>query len=601
MSPAVFRLVWDSIRDREPYPSVTVTLGYDSLSRIESQTSRNTAGDILEQFTYEFDEQNRVTFEGSVDGTERRYQYDAAGRLEQESTRDAQGNFQVVDYSYDRVGNRVARVDSSGPDTTYRYDENDRLLSETTGGVETTYHYDGDGRLVLKSTVGGEQIDYAWDALDQLIRVTKTNGPDMTVIEYRYDIDGVRTAVVVDGVEHRLLYDSVGQVPEVVEIYAADGTTISSSTIGYGVVHQTADGQDEYPVKDYRGSHRLVTNAAAAISGSADYDAFGTPTDDGIGTGLHRGFLGEFTDASGLVHLRARNLDTATGRFITTDPYSGDVALPLSLHDYAYAHNDPINLQDPTGLTTLSEQLTAFAVRNQGLIAGALSSAVAGIVLRKLTGTIDWSGNTYTFGAFNFEIGLTPFASEVVDGIQGHVLDFTFAESFGASIQDYVSEKKRKKALAVQKRKNASARQYGPNHGNTKALGRELDSLQAANPLNAVSSALGFSIGDTTVAAPGLFGLSGAGMAGFYLSASASATAEVGAQGKKYAGASIGGSYGASIAIYGFSFGVSFPDTSVNAGVDVEGKGVNLDAGFSISVGVSIVFPDPRYVSDAFK
>ena len=47
--------------------------------------------------------------------------------------------------------------------------------------------------------------------------------------------------------------------------------------------------------------------------------------------------------------MRARYYDPTLGRFITEDSYPGEANDPLSLNLYTYAHNNPINLFDPTG------------------------------------------------------------------------------------------------------------------------------------------------------------------------------------------------------------------------------------------------------------
>ncbi|CAG0928113.1 tRNA(Glu)-specific nuclease WapA [Thermoflexales bacterium] len=61
-------------------------------------------------------------------------------------------------------------------------------------------------------------------------------------------------------------------------------------------------------------------------------------------------FTGEQTDDdTGLVYLRARWYDSATGRFTTRDPFPGFVALPQTLHPYTYVGNNPVNLTDPSG------------------------------------------------------------------------------------------------------------------------------------------------------------------------------------------------------------------------------------------------------------
>jgi RHS repeat-associated protein len=61
-------------------------------------------------------------------------------------------------------------------------------------------------------------------------------------------------------------------------------------------------------------------------------------------------YTGAQTDLdTGLVYLRARWYDSATGRFTTRDPFPGFAALPQTLHPYVYVNNNPVNLTDPSG------------------------------------------------------------------------------------------------------------------------------------------------------------------------------------------------------------------------------------------------------------
>jgi RHS repeat-associated protein len=62
-------------------------------------------------------------------------------------------------------------------------------------------------------------------------------------------------------------------------------------------------------------------------------------------------FTGEAWDAGvELLHLRARYYQPEVGRFITKDPWPGDVWRPGALNGYAYVMNDPVNVVDPSGL-----------------------------------------------------------------------------------------------------------------------------------------------------------------------------------------------------------------------------------------------------------
>jgi RHS repeat-associated protein len=57
----------------------------------------------------------------------------------------------------------------------------------------------------------------------------------------------------------------------------------------------------------------------------------------------------EFDTESGLYYNRARFYDPKLGRFISEDP----VGISGGLNTYTYAHNDPVNARDPTGMTPI--------------------------------------------------------------------------------------------------------------------------------------------------------------------------------------------------------------------------------------------------------
>lgn len=66
--------------------------------------------------------------------------------------------------------------------------------------------------------------------------------------------------------------------------------------------------------------------------------------------GTSYGYTGEMEDDNGLVYLRARYYNHDTGTFISQDPVEGDIRDPMSLNRYAYAHGNPINRTDPSGM-----------------------------------------------------------------------------------------------------------------------------------------------------------------------------------------------------------------------------------------------------------
>jgi RHS repeat-associated protein len=65
---------------------------------------------------------------------------------------------------------------------------------------------------------------------------------------------------------------------------------------------------------------------------------------------------------TGNINLRRRDYNPPTGRLTAEDPFSGHTRNPLSLHKYLYAHGDPVNGMDPTGLFTLSVSLGRIGI-----------------------------------------------------------------------------------------------------------------------------------------------------------------------------------------------------------------------------------------------
>jgi RHS repeat-associated protein len=131
---------------------------------------------------------------------------------------------------------------------------------------------------------------------------------------------------------------------------------ISSSAVQrvyvYGVsrISVRQGGATSFYQYDGRGSVRLLTNPAGAVTDFYNYDAFGIKLDTGGATPNDFLFSGEQFDSNlQFYYMRARYLNQASGRFLTMDPLPGTNTDPRSLHKYTYAANDPVNKTDPTG------------------------------------------------------------------------------------------------------------------------------------------------------------------------------------------------------------------------------------------------------------
>lgn len=110
----------------------------------------------------------------------------------------------------------------------------------------------------------------------------------------------------------------------------------------------------DYFIADARASVRSTLRGGEGGLGLVDsFDAFGRrlASSESESPREHLGYGGEFNDvATGLYDLRARAYDPESGRFTSPDPFEGESSLPVSRHRYLYAHADPINHLDPSGL-----------------------------------------------------------------------------------------------------------------------------------------------------------------------------------------------------------------------------------------------------------
>jgi RHS repeat-associated protein len=187
----------------------------------------------------------------------------------------------------------------------------------------------------------------------------------------------------VDGVPSSYLVDAQGGLPTLVD----DGS--KAYLHADGLLGEVGGGT-RYALEDALGSVRGLADEAGSLVGTASHEAFGA-TRTSSGASSLFGFTGEPTDATGLVYLRARTLDPATGRFLSADSVIPNAPGTSGYLLYAYAGNNPTTWTDPTGHFVLTEDAFRQAVKH---VAGILLTygvgAVGGIaiVLRTTLGTL---------------------------------------------------------------------------------------------------------------------------------------------------------------------------------------------------------------------
>jgi RHS repeat-associated protein len=361
------------------YPnSKAVTYAFDKAGRLEKVTDwlAHTT-----RFSYNADSQETSAVWPTGTGEEDKYTYDEADRLAKTEIDKAAEALASLAYSRDNDG-QLKAVNQTGlpgeAETTYNYDENNRLTSagtttyeydaannptkvaastneydaaeELTKGTSSTYSYDELGERTKATPGSGPATAYTYDQAGAMTSVTRAEEGGAAAIEDTYvsDGNGLRASQSSAGSTSYLSWDVNGALP----LLLSDGTyNFIYGAEGQPVEQIDSEGRVLFLHHDWQGTTRLLTSTSGAIEGAASYDAYGNITGrTGSATTL-LGYDGQYTNSdTGLIYLRARSYDPATAQFLTTDP-----AKAVTREPYGFAAESPLNFADPSGLSFWSD------------------------------------------------------------------------------------------------------------------------------------------------------------------------------------------------------------------------------------------------------
>ena len=294
----------------------------------------------------------------------------------------------VINYEYDKVGNRTREIFNSGrmeiTDYIY-YPGSNRLMTDGSYG----YVYDEAGNLIKKGNrykiegdsviftetegSGVEYWEYEYNLQNKLYRVRK-NGE--LIAEFLYDTDGMRikaTEKIKEENTNRTTYYIYSYGGSVLMEESTDNgssnspeTKYNSYIYAFGKIFAKVDGILDstyitaedifYFHHDNLGSTRLISDGAGNVVMDQDYMPFGGDL-PGVGqtevldeeAGGYK-YTGQKEVISiGLYYYGARYYDPSIGRFITEDSWPGEMVNPQSQNLYVYVMNNPLKYIDPTG------------------------------------------------------------------------------------------------------------------------------------------------------------------------------------------------------------------------------------------------------------
>jgi RHS repeat-associated protein len=207
------------------------------------------------------------------------YEYDAAGRVSTLSR-----NGQLYGFTYDFDGRLTTQTFPNGVHASYHYDAANRLLNlvnqKSNNSVISSfaYQYDRAGKPLRLTLADSEQIAYAYDARNQLVRETRNGGTATYDHEFIYDRVGNRTRLNSDGKAIEYTYDSADELT--LEVTGQASTSYAYDRNGNQV--QKTSGTD---VSNYSyDSRNLLTGfATSAMSASYLHDVFGQRVSKSVG------------------------------------------------------------------------------------------------------------------------------------------------------------------------------------------------------------------------------------------------------------------------------------------------------------------------------
>jgi RHS repeat-associated protein len=364
------------------------------------------------------------------------YTYDDLNRLSTVNYGDGESQT----YSFDSMGNRLARTDTVGSTTntnSYSYDAANRLTGVSqNGGAAAPVTSDADGNTLSDSS----GRTYTWDSQNRMASCTY-QGQTTT---FTYGSDGLRRSMTVGGITTYYAYDGTMLVQEF-QRNVQTGLLNVTTTYMIGPmgpicrINETEQTEGYYPpgnsstllsrgvtrwyVYDGLGSVIAELDDNNNMTTSRQYDVYGAPragTLQGVAASSSQGYvgsLGHVTDQStgGLIYMQARYYDPGIGRFVSEDPKG------IGENWYEYCSDDPIDGTDSTGCTGGGIDCGPydfFASLGSGLLAAAVLNYNESTAMAvRLAG---WAVICYSC-ALAFDHYLTDWDNVAITGISGAV------------------------------------------------------------------------------------------------------------------------------------------------------------------------------------
>ena len=299
----------------------------DQLSEIKMMKSTETLASL--GYTRDNDGQVKAITSKGLPGEEKpAYEYDANSRLAKGGT---------TAYEYDPANNPTKLGTN-----TYSYNSGDELEKGT--GFKYTYNEVGQRTKTTPTT--GPATTYGYDQAGNPTSVERPKEGEVAKIEdsYAYNGNDLRVSQTINGTTTYLTWDSAEEPPSLL----SDGTNSYIYGPGNLPIEQinNTTGTVLYLHHDQAGSTRLITGSTGKTEATFTYGAYGELTGSTGTATTPLGYDAQYTNSdTGLIYLRNRVYDPKTAQFLTVDPL-----VSISGEPYGYAGDNPLTYGDAVGL-----------------------------------------------------------------------------------------------------------------------------------------------------------------------------------------------------------------------------------------------------------
>lgn len=283
----------------------------------------------------------------------------------------------TINYEYE-YGRLASATDSStaGPNYTYTHDKIGNVTSEQIGATTTHYGYDRAGQLCWRGTTDGADVGSGCPATpagntvlgrDAAGNNTNTSGTNATTYNNRNQVTKLGTLAMTYRDLGNDLRSKAGNITFIEGLLGITGTSVSgllgATTVTWytrmpdGTILNSRQGTEtqNFFTEPHNKSVAALFSPAGSQTASYVYSPYGETTVHSGGAVANNNpfrYISGFQDTPGAedyYKFGARYYD-GHGHFTQPDPLLGSIINPRSMTAYGYAHGDPINLSDPTGL-----------------------------------------------------------------------------------------------------------------------------------------------------------------------------------------------------------------------------------------------------------